>query len=89
MIDNRKLILVIGVFLFIVGVVMMMATLYQEEIPMEPEIPHMEIPTARFEWRTRNQDVTNVGILFVCVGASLSLLAAFTIVWFTETPAEP
>lgn len=64
---NKKL-MGLGIVLAIVGIICVAATVYQELVEEpKPEDYHMGIPTARYEWRSRNLAITVAGIgLFVC-----------------------
>jgi len=67
---NKKL-LGTGIALVIIGVVLVAATVYQEQVAPPPAMPHMEIPSAKYEWRSRNQTITEAGIIFDCLGAGV------------------
>lgn len=59
--------LLIGALLLLVGVVLVAATVYQE-LTEEPEFPedyHMQIPTEKYEWRSRNIAVTLLGVAII------------------------
>jgi len=64
----RGKILAIGIVLAVVGALLLATTLYQEEVAPPPEIPHMEIPSAKYEWRTRNIVLTTIGANLIGVG---------------------
>ena len=63
-----------GIALLIIGIGLLAATLYQEEVVAEPEIPHMEIPTGKYEWRTRDMAITSVGAILIAIGVGLNLV---------------
>jgi len=70
----NKNLLGIGIALVIVGVIFVAATVYQEQVAAPPEVPHMEIPSAKYEWRSRNPGITWLGIGFITLSAVLILV---------------
>lgn len=77
---NKKLI-GIGVALLIVGIVFVAGTVYQELVEEpKPEDYHMGIPMAKYEWRSRNQTVTQIGILIMGLGVGF-ILGGFSPLW--------
>ena len=67
-----------GFLLFVAGVVMLGATLYQVEVSPPPEIPHMEIPSGKYEWRSLNMVVTVAGVMFMVLGLVLMAVSYMT-----------
>jgi len=64
---NKKL-LGIGIALVIVGVVLVVATVYQEQVAPPTEQPHMQPQApAKYEWHSRNMVATVLGIIFIAL----------------------
>lgn len=69
---NKKL-LGIGISLVIIGIALVATTVYQEQVaPLA--VPHMEIPTAKYEWRSRNPTITGIGAGLIGSGVVLLLV---------------
>ena len=73
----KKKLLGIGVALGIIGIILLVATIYQQKLsPPEDEDYHMGIPsTGTYEWRSHNIGITSVGAIFTAIGICFSLLA--------------
>lgn len=77
---NKKL-LAIGFVLAIIGTLLLAATVYQELVEEpKPEDYHMGIPTAKYKWQSRNQTITQIGMLLVGLGVG-SILGGFSPLW--------
>ena len=79
---NKKIVEV-GITLLLIGLMLVATTVYQELVE-EPEFPedyHMTPqPTAKYELRSRNQTITQVGILLVGLGIGF-ILGGFSPIW--------
>lgn len=72
----------IGIILIAVGVILVAATVYQELVqePQWPEDYHMQIPTAKYEWRSRNQTMTRIGFILTVLGIGI-IFGVFSPLW--------
>jgi len=71
---NKKLI-PIGIALAIVGAVLVIATVYQEQVAPPTEQPHMQPQApAKYEWRSHNPAITWLGTGFIALSAVLILV---------------
>jgi len=70
---NEKL-LGLGIALAIVGAVLVIATVYQEQVAPPTELTHMQPQApAKYEWRSRNPAITWLGIGFIALSVVLIL----------------
>jgi len=71
-----KIYFFIGALIEIVGLALIGATAYQEEItePASLEDYHMKIPTGRYVYRSRDLRLTQIGAGIMMIGTGLLML---------------
>ena len=65
---------IIVLVLLVVGFILVGATMYQKKVGENLHGLHVGLPSGEYEWRTRSQALTYLGLMLVVVGLGLGWL---------------